>query len=236
MKNRIRYIIYIVTIYFFNVGLYSQNINTVDKLKIKEANKYFQKSDIENSKKGFEVLSKNNKTSKYGNYGLGICSLKEKNAQKALEYFEKVVGNEKELTKEEKHSVYHNMGNIMYRNGDYAKAIEYYENSLINNPEDDETRYNLVMAQKMQNKQNNQNNQNNNSGNNQNDKQDKNKDNPQSNNNGDLNNNNNQREKEDITEKEANQLLETFKQDEQKTRERILKTKANNGSKNKKNW
>ena len=32
---------------------------------------------------------------------------------------------------------------------DYGKAVEAYKQSLRNNPKDDETRYNLALAQKM---------------------------------------------------------------------------------------
>lgn len=82
---------------------------------------------------------------------------------------------------------YHNMGNLMYAQGvsqmraggnDAAKAfqdaVNLYKSSLRCNPEDNETRYNLAMAQ-YQLKKNQQNDQNENQNQNQNNK-DKNKD------------------------------------------------------------
>ena len=45
--------------------------------------------------------------------------------------------------------IYHNMGVIFHSQKDYAKAVEAYKQSLRNNPKDDETRYNLALAQKM---------------------------------------------------------------------------------------
>lgn len=82
---------------------------------------------------------------------------------------------------------YHNMGNLMYAQGvsqmraggnDAAKAfqdaVNLYKSSLRCNPEDNETRYNLAMAQ-YQLKKNQQNDQNKNQNQNQNN-QDKNKD------------------------------------------------------------
>lgn len=238
MKNN-RYLIYILTLIFVNAVLHSQNLDTSEKVKVKNANEYFKKGDIQQAKKNFEGLTKNIKTSKYGNYGLGVASLKEKDNDKALKYFENVIAKEKTLTKDEKHSVYHNMGNIMYAKGDYGKAVEYYENALINNPNDDETRYNLVMAQKMINKQNNQNNQNQNNDNkNKDDNKDKNKnDKNQSSKNDNLNNNNSsQAERQDISDSEAQQLLQTFKQDEERTRDRLMKQQTNGKKPNKKNW
>ena len=55
--------------------------------------------------------------------------------------------------------IYHNMGVLFQAGKDYAKAVDAYKMSLRNNPADDETRYNLALAQKMlkdqqQNKQN----------------------------------------------------------------------------------
>ncbi|NND15023.1 MAG: tetratricopeptide repeat protein [Eudoraea sp.] len=63
-----------------------------------------------------------------------------------------------ERTKErpKKHKAFHNMGNVFMKNKEYAKAVESYKEALRNNPDDDETRYNLALAKKMleQDKQN----------------------------------------------------------------------------------
>ena len=49
------------------------------------------------------------------------------------------------------------MGSIFHSQKDYAKAVEAYKESLRNNPKDDETRYNLALAQKqLQDQQQNQ--------------------------------------------------------------------------------
>ena len=45
--------------------------------------------------------------------------------------------------------IYHNMGVLLQASKDYAKAVDAYKMSLRNNPADDETRYNLALAQKM---------------------------------------------------------------------------------------
>ncbi|NAY91826.1 tetratricopeptide repeat protein [Muricauda sp. JGD-17] len=51
--------------------------------------------------------------------------------------------------KPEKHKAYHNMGNVFMKNKEYLKAVEAYKEALRNNPNDDETRYNLALAKKM---------------------------------------------------------------------------------------
>lgn len=59
-------------------------------------------------------------------------------------------------TKAEKHKAYHNLGNVLMQNKDYPQAVEAYKEALRNNPNDDETRYNLALAQKQQEQQPNQ--------------------------------------------------------------------------------
>ena len=55
----------------------------------------------------------------------------------------------------------HNLGNAYYQKQDYPKAVEAYKNALRKNPDDNETRYNLALALKKEqkNKQQQQNNQ-----------------------------------------------------------------------------
>ena len=51
-------------------------------------------------------------------------------------------------TKAEKHQAFHNLGNALYQQKDFKKAVEAYKNALRNDPTDEETRYNLAMAKK----------------------------------------------------------------------------------------
>lgn len=48
-----------------------------------------------------------------------------------------------------KHNAFHNQGNAFMKQKKYKEAVEAYKNALRNNPEDDETRYNLALAKKM---------------------------------------------------------------------------------------
>ncbi len=52
-------------------------------------------------------------------------------------------------SKTEKHKIYHNLGNVFMNEKQYRPAVEAYKNALRNNPNDDETRYNLALAKKM---------------------------------------------------------------------------------------
>ena len=48
--------------------------------------------------------------------------------------------------KEDKHKIFHNMGNSFMDQKKYKEAVEAYKNALRNNPKDEETRYNLALA------------------------------------------------------------------------------------------
>ena len=52
-----------------------------------------------------------------------------------------------------KHKAFHNMGNVYMKTKEYEKAVEAYKEALRNNPNDEETRYNLALAKEMLKKQ-----------------------------------------------------------------------------------
>ncbi len=52
-------------------------------------------------------------------------------------------------SKDLKHKAYHNLGNAYMKQKDYSQAVNAYKDALRNNPADEETRYNLAVAQEM---------------------------------------------------------------------------------------
>ena len=64
--------------------------------------------------------------------------------KKAEEIYQQA--GEKKKSKIEKANNYHNMGNARMKSKDYQGAIDAYKEALRNNPNDDETRYNLSEA------------------------------------------------------------------------------------------
>lgn len=53
------------------------------------------------------------------------------------------------MTSQEKHQIFHNLGNTFMKEKHYDRAVESYKEALRNNPTDEETRYNLAVAQDM---------------------------------------------------------------------------------------
>ena len=56
---------------------------------------------------------------------------------------------ERAQTKEERHRIFHNLGNVMMKEKKYQEAVEAYKNALRNNPNDEQTRYNFALAKDM---------------------------------------------------------------------------------------
>lgn len=77
----------------------------------------------------------------------------QKKKQSAIRYLESAKSSEDKTVK---HRNYHNLGNLMMEEKQYAKAVEAYKNALRNNPNDEETRYNLALAKQKREKQKNE--------------------------------------------------------------------------------
>ena len=147
-----------------------------------EANK--NKKTIESEMDYRKAISKN-KNNTIAQYNMGDLLFNQKAYKEASGFYQEA-SISKGATKEEKHKAYHNLGNIAMQEKEYDKAVLAYKEALRNNPDDDETRYNLAVAKEMlkKNPPQNQDNQN----------QDKNKDKKDQNNqdNKDKNQENNQ--------------------------------------------
>jgi tetratricopeptide (TPR) repeat protein len=84
-------------------------------------------------------------------YNLGNAIYTQKQPAESKLAFAKAI--EKAKTYSEKHKAYHNLGNAYMKEKEYEQAEQAYKNALINNPEDEETRYNYALAKK-KNKEN----------------------------------------------------------------------------------
>lgn len=80
-------------------------------------------------------------------YNLGNSLLLQNKPQDAMEQYDSASNLSKD--KSSLAQIHHNRGVIYQGQQDYAKAIEAYKHALRNNPHDDETRYNLALAQKL---------------------------------------------------------------------------------------
>lgn len=84
-------------------------------------------------------------------YNLGTAYYGKESYSEAFGRFKEA--GELASAKAQKHKAFHNMGNVFMKKKDYAKAVEAYKEALRNNPNDEETRYNLALAKEMLKKQ-----------------------------------------------------------------------------------
>jgi Ca-activated chloride channel family protein len=84
------------------------------------------------------------KESVEGQFNLGDALYKQKQFDKAAEQFKKIseVNKDKAITAR----AYHNLGNTLLENNKLEESIDAYKKALLNNPKDEETRYNLAYA------------------------------------------------------------------------------------------
>ena len=155
-----------------------------DRDCIRMGNKYFRDGDYNKAETYYRKALDMNKSLE-AFYNLGNAIIPQGKDSVAFEQYKKALEQIAE-TPEKKAYVYHNMGNLSYLTGrnlmkanspdamkSFEQAVDLYKSALRCNPADNETRYNLAMAQSMlkKNQQNQDQNQQN-----QNQNQDQNKD------------------------------------------------------------
>ena len=168
-------------------------------------------------------------------FNLANALLMQQKAKEAMEQYESVSKIEKD--KEKLAQIYHNMGVILQSSKQLPQCIEAYKESLRNNPKDDETRYNLALAQKqLKDQQQNQQNQDQQQQQEQKeDKQDQNKD-QQEQNQDQQQQPQQQQNKNEMSKENAQQLLNAIMQDEKNVQDKVKKQIQIQGKKLEKDW
>ena len=140
-------------------------------------------------------------------FNLANALLMQQKGKEAMEQYQSVSKIEKD--KDKLAQIYHNMGVILQSSKQYPQCIEAYKESLRNNPKDDETRYNLALAQKLlKDQQQDQQNQ---------DQQE-------------------QQNKNELSKENAQQLLNAVMQDEKNVQDKVKKQLQIQGKKLEKDW
>lgn len=163
-------------------------------------------------------------------YNLGCALMMQQKDSLAMQQFAKSADLQT-TNKIRRAKSFHNMGVIMQNHQEFAKAIECYKMALRNNPQDNETRYNLALCKhQLKNQKNRQNQNKNKSGNDKNNK-DKNKQNKKNkdqnkqknNQNKDKNNQSQKPEQDKMSRDNAEQLLNAAVQQEKATKQKMQK-------------
>lgn len=213
------------------------------KSYIYQGNQLYEQKKFKEAEADYRKAVEKKNQNVVGNFNLGDALYKQKKFDNAAKNFTDIASTS--ATPQVKARAYHNLGNSMLETKKYQESIDAYKNSLLSNPKDDATRYNLAYAQEMLKKQQQQNkDQNKDKKNNQNkDKkqQDKNSKSDQDKNNGDKDKQNkdpnqqnkdqdkkdqqNQQQKNGISKDDAQRMLDALNNQEQGTQEKLKNKK-----------
>ena len=114
---------------------------------IRSGNKLYNDSLYVKAEVDFRKALEINPKSTEAMYNLGNTLSQQQKFKEAMEQYDAASRIEKNKMKLSK--IYHNMGVILQAAKQYPQCIEAYKQALRNNPKDNETRYNLALAQKL---------------------------------------------------------------------------------------
>ena len=203
-----------------------------ERERIREGNKLYNQDKFTEAEIAYRKSIEVNPRSIEGAYDLGNALYKQQKYPEAVEQYSLIASQSERLLMENAENVnrlaqvFHNLGNIGMQNKDYAQSIEAYKQSLRLNPSDNETRYNLALAQKLLENQENEEEEQEEQQDQQQDQQDQQQD--------DQNQNQQPPEQQDDQQQEqpppqndnmsrenAQQILDAFLQDEKETQEKV---------------
>jgi tetratricopeptide (TPR) repeat protein len=134
-----------------------------EKRDIHKGNQLYEQQKYKEAEAFYKKSVDKSKESVVGNFNLADAWYKQKKYEDAVQKFTDIAASAG--SKDLKAKAYHNLGNALLESKKLEESIEAYKKSLMNNPKDNETRYNLAYAQEKLKQQQQQ------------DKDDKNKDN-----------------------------------------------------------
>ena len=120
-----------------------------------QANEQLKEEDYVEAEMSYRKAISKQPSNVVGAYNLGNTYYKSGNFEEAL--FRHQEAAKEATNKVEKHRAFHNIGNVLMQNKKCQEAVEAYKNALRNDPTDDETRYNLVLAKECAEQQKDQN-------------------------------------------------------------------------------
>ena len=237
LMSKSKYILFILFV-ILAAGASAQKI---ERDYIRKGNRLFNDSVFVDAEVNYRKALEVNPKSTVSMYNLGNTLSQQQKFKDAMEQY--VAAGKIEKDKMKLAHIYHNMGVLFQAGKDYAQAVEAYKMSLRNNPKDDETRYNLALAQKLLKDQ--QQNQDQNQDKNQDQKQDQKDDKKDQNKNQqeqdkkDQQNQNQQQQqqnKDEMSKENAQQLLNAVMQDEKNVQDKVKKQLQIQGKKLDKDW
>lgn len=207
-----------------------------DRQYIRQGNKLFRMGDYPNAEVSYRKAIEQNPKNPQASFNLGNALMAQKKDSAAVTQFENA--SRLETNPLRKAQSFHNIGVICQTHKMYGEAIEAYKSALRLNPNDDETRYNLVLCKHQKQKQDQQK-QNQGQNNDDQKKDNQKKDDQQKDQNSDKQDDKKQQEqqKPQMSKDNAEQLLNAAIQNEKQTQDKLKKAQQQPQRRaNQKNW
>lgn len=232
MKKILLYCLLTVSV----TGAYAQRS---DRSFVRKGNSMFEDSLFIKAEENYLKAVDINPELLEGYYNLGNAYTAQQKPNEAVEQYRKIAnaleGKKKELMDDPSSSkkeldkcksdlakTYHNTGVVYHMCEQYDKAVESYKQALRNNPQDDETRYNLILAQRMlQEQQQNQQDQQQQQQEQQQEQQQDQQDQQEQQQEEQQQQQQQQEQEQDMSQENAEQILEAAMQDEKDVQERV---------------
>lgn len=215
-----------------------------ERKQIREGNKQYEEGKFTEAEIAYRKALEVNEDSPQSTMNLGNALYRQEKAAEALEQYKRLISDEDHP--ERQADAYHNIGNVMMQAQDYKAAIQAYQQSLIKRPSDNETRYNLALAQALLKQQEQQQNQDQQDENQQQEQQEQEQqqqqEQPQEQENQQQQEQQQEQEQQDsqeqISKEQAQQLLDALMQDEEEVQEKVkeLQMQQSQGRKTDKDW
>lgn len=234
MTLKYRYIIFLL----FQLCVTSILAQKAERDYIRKGNRFFNDSVFVDAEVNYRKALEVNPNSAVSMYNLGNTLSQQQKAKEAVEQYTAAAKIEKNKMKLAQ--IYHNAGVLFMATKDYKQAVDVFKMSLRNNPTDNETRYNLALAQKLlKDQQQEQQKQN---------KDDKKKDKDKDKQKQDQNKQKDQKQKDKqeqskpekqdnkMSKENAEQLLNSVMQDEKGVQDKVKKQQVIQGGRLEKDW
>lgn len=209
-----------------------------DRKFVRDGNRMYHSQDYAKAEVLYRKALSKNPSNSQAAYNLGCALMMQNKDSAAVTQYQKAA--KMETNKTRRAMAWHNIGVICQNHKMFGDAINAYEESLRNNPKDDETRYNLALCKRQQKnqKQNDKNkNDDKNKQKDKNGKDNKKEEDKDKNKKNDKNDNKQQQPKEQMSKDNAEQLLNAAMQEEQNTQQRLRKAMQHQRSRSlQKNW
>ena len=124
---------------------FQENIDS--KKLLFDGNTYFENQDFNTAEYNYRKSYSKDSLNSSAPYNLGNSLYKNNLSPEARFNYSQSI--KKLSDKESLHKAYHNLGNTYMQEENYQGAVDAFKRSLLNNPNDEETRYNYVLAKEL---------------------------------------------------------------------------------------